>query len=109
PGSKSKRTFSLSAIQFPPKRTRIRRRNGSTYNSLLGSGSGTRNRPMAPGDNGPCCHDSPMIPPPYRESSNEMLRRSSAKTSNSDAVKLAHADISTLFLSKIQSDTRVWL
>jgi hypothetical protein len=41
--------------------TRIRRRNGSTYNSLLGRGSGTRNRPIASGDNGPCCHESPRL------------------------------------------------
>src|SRR5262249_35957114 len=53
-------TSSLSAIQAPPKRTRMRRRNGSAYKSLLGSGSGTRNRPIAFGDNGPCCHESPM-------------------------------------------------
>src|SRR5215510_1396404 len=52
-------TFSLSAIQSPPKRTRIRRRNGSAYKSFLGSGSDTRNRPIAFGDNGPCCHESP--------------------------------------------------
>jgi len=64
PGSKSRRTFSLSAIQIPLKRTRIRRRNGSTYNSLSGSGSGTRNRPIAPGDNGPCCQDNPIALPP---------------------------------------------
>jgi hypothetical protein len=25
----------------------------------LGSGSGTRNRPMAPGESGPCCQDNP--------------------------------------------------
>jgi hypothetical protein len=30
PGSKSRRTWSLWAIQFPPKRTRMRLRNGST-------------------------------------------------------------------------------
>ena len=29
------------------------------YNSLLGSGSGTRNRPIAPVESGPCCQDSP--------------------------------------------------
>src|SRR5262249_22940677 len=57
--SKSRTTFSLSAIHAPPKRTRIRRRNGSTYNSLFGSGSGTRNRPTAPGERGPCCQDRP--------------------------------------------------
>src|SRR5712664_141679 len=37
----------------------MRRRNGSTYNSFLGSGSGTRNRPIAPVESGPCCQDSP--------------------------------------------------
>src|ERR1700752_2248543 len=52
---------SLSAIQVPPKRTRMRRRSGSAYNSLFGSGSGTRNRLIAPGESGPCCHDSPII------------------------------------------------
>src|ERR1700722_7015907 len=52
-------TCSLSAIQVPPNRTRIRRRNSSTYNSLLGSDSGTRNRPIAPVESGPCCQDSP--------------------------------------------------
>src|SRR5258708_25425556 len=36
------------------------RRNGSTYRSRCGSGSGTRNRPIAPGASGPCCHDNPM-------------------------------------------------
>src|SRR5262249_2306756 len=35
-------------------------RKGSTYKSLLGNGSGTRNVPIAFDDNGPCCHDSPM-------------------------------------------------
>src|SRR5262245_12482814 len=54
-------TSSLSAIQAPPKRTRMRRRNGSAYKSFLGSGSGTRNRPIAFGDNGPCCQDNPMV------------------------------------------------
>jgi hypothetical protein len=58
PGSKSRRTFSLSAIQLPLKRTRMRRRNRSTYKSLFGSGSGTRNRPIAPVESGPCCQDS---------------------------------------------------
>jgi hypothetical protein len=57
PGSKSKSTCSLSAMQ--PKRTHIRRRNGSTYNNLLGSGSGTGNRPIPPVESGPCCQDSP--------------------------------------------------
>src|SRR5258708_12970600 len=38
----------------------MRRRDGSAYKSLLGSGSGTRNRPIAPGESGPCCHDNPM-------------------------------------------------
>src|ERR1700754_4699615 len=56
-------TCSLSAIQIPPKRTRMRRRNGSTYSNLLGSGSGARNRPIAPVESGPCCQDSPMLPP----------------------------------------------
>jgi hypothetical protein len=28
-------------------------------NNRLGSGSGTRNRPMAPVESGPCCHDNP--------------------------------------------------
>src|SRR5262245_45053218 len=37
----------------------MRRRNGSTYNNLLGSGSGTRNRPIAVVESGPCCQDSP--------------------------------------------------
>src|SRR5262249_53665008 len=46
---------------IPPKRTRMRRRNRSTYNSLLGSGTGTRNRPIAPVESGPCCQDSPML------------------------------------------------
>src|SRR5262245_45035960 len=54
-------TSSLSAIQLPPNRTRMRRRNGSAYNSLLGSGSGTRNRPIAPGESGPCCQDNPIV------------------------------------------------
>src|ERR1700754_1472642 len=53
-------TCSLSAIQIPPKRTRMRRRNGSTYSNLLGSGSGTRKRPIAPVESGPCCQDSPI-------------------------------------------------
>src|SRR5262249_58730751 len=72
-------TSSLSAIQAPPKRTRMRRRNGSAYKSLLGSGSGTRNRPIAPGDSGPCCHESPM----------------------------AHLLIKSV--SEIENDIRVWL
>jgi hypothetical protein len=42
----------------------MRRRNGSAYNSLLGSGSGTRNRPIAPGESGPCCQDNPIALPP---------------------------------------------
>jgi hypothetical protein len=50
----------LSAIQLPPKRTRMRRRSGSAYSNLFGNGSGTRNRPIAPAASGPCCHDSPM-------------------------------------------------
>src|SRR5215831_17727120 len=53
-------TSSLSAIQTPPKRTRMRRRNGSAYKSRLGSSSATRNRPIAPGESGPCCHDNPI-------------------------------------------------
>jgi hypothetical protein len=36
-------------------RLRMRRRSGSAYNNLLGSGFGTRNRPIAPGESGPCC------------------------------------------------------
>src|SRR5215470_12987136 len=56
-------TSSLSAIHTPPKRTRMRRRNGSAYKSFLGSGSGTRNRPIVFGDSGPCCHESPMVLP----------------------------------------------
>src|SRR5262249_18449529 len=39
----------------------MRRRSGSAYSSRLGSGSGTRNRPIAPGESGPCCQDSPMF------------------------------------------------
>src|SRR5258705_13993982 len=35
------------------------RRNGSTYRSRLGS-SDTRNRPIAPCESGPCCHDKPI-------------------------------------------------
>jgi hypothetical protein len=50
----------VSAIQFPPKRTRMRRRSGSAYNSFLGRGSATRNLPIAPGESGPCCHDNPI-------------------------------------------------
>jgi tetratricopeptide (TPR) repeat protein len=38
----------------------MRRRNGPAYKSVLGSGSGTRNRPIAPGESGPCCHDNPI-------------------------------------------------
>jgi len=34
--------------------TRVRR------SSRCGSGSGTRNRPIAPGDSGPCCQDWPI-------------------------------------------------
>ena len=45
----------------PLKRTRMRLRNGSAYNSLLGIVSGTRNRPIAPGESGPCCQDSPTL------------------------------------------------
>src|SRR5262245_12240248 len=41
----------------------MRRRNGSVYSSLLGSDSGTRNRPIAPGESGPCCQDSPIALP----------------------------------------------
>src|SRR5262245_29512935 len=37
-------------IHVPPKRTRLRRRSGSAYRSLVGSESGTRNRPIAPGE-----------------------------------------------------------
>jgi hypothetical protein len=37
----------------------MRLRSGSTYNSLFGSGSGTRNRPIALTERGPCCQDSP--------------------------------------------------
>jgi hypothetical protein len=46
------------AIQVPPKRTRMRRLIGSRDNSF-GSGSDTRNRPIASGESGPCCQDSP--------------------------------------------------
>src|SRR5689334_16420136 len=42
----------------------MRRRNGSAYNSRLGIGSATRNRPIAPGERGPCCQDSPTVLPP---------------------------------------------
>jgi len=45
----------------PEARTRMRQRDRSTYNSLLGSGSGTRNRPIAPVESGPCCQDGPML------------------------------------------------
>ena len=45
----------------PEARTRMRQRDRSTYNSLLGSGSGTRNRPIAPVGSGPCCQDGPML------------------------------------------------
>jgi len=31
--------------------------------NLSGSGSGTRNRPIAPGESGPCCQDSPISSP----------------------------------------------
>jgi hypothetical protein len=44
----------------------MRRRNGSAYNNLLGSGSGARNRPIAPGESGPCCQDSPIALPPIK-------------------------------------------
>src|SRR5258707_12238928 len=44
----------------------MRRRNGSAYNSLFGSSSGTRNRPIAPGESGPCCQDSPINLPPNK-------------------------------------------
>jgi hypothetical protein len=55
--SKSKRTFSLSAIQFLPKTDLHPPRSGSTYQSLRYRFWG-ENRPIAPGDSGPYCQQS---------------------------------------------------
>jgi len=51
----------LVARFFEAPRVRIRRHDGSMYKSLLGSGSGTRNRPIARGAGGTCCHHSPIL------------------------------------------------
>src|SRR5262249_59687034 len=52
-----------SLWRLPPKSSARRRRSGSSHNNLLGSGSGTRKRPIAPGESGPCCPDSPTAFP----------------------------------------------
>src|SRR5215813_11538133 len=52
-----------SLSRLPPKSSARRRRSGSAHNNLLGSGSGTRKRPIAPGESGPCCQDSPTCVP----------------------------------------------
>src|SRR5215468_4149018 len=82
-------TCSLSAIHLPPKRTRMRRRSGSAYNNLLGSGSGTRNRPIAPGESGPCCQDSPIALSPYRADQPDRNLRDAERTLEAPRVEFA--------------------
>src|SRR2546425_7019909 len=69
----------------------MRRRSGSAYNSLLGSGSGTRNRPIAPSESGPCCQDSPIALPSDRPDSRDHKRR------DRQAMKVAPRRQSRLF------------